>query len=433
MSTGTCQTPGGKPVAAASAGVGGWREFGKKALALATKNRWMFLRFCCSLLLLSVLLNYLSSEARELLLGRVCLPGALVSDALLLLLGSGLLLFIFSVYRYGLPTASGTPGQGSKRFRDAGLKTLLVAVGFAAFLAISVAAVDLYSQYLLSAGARLCGPMRFVVWLAAAAAMFLVLDFFRFHSKSLMRVQSDSHAQISTKPVKVLVLPVSLPTGLAKEMSEAAKTRCEESLKTVMEAKSLDPARLNGEEPIRNWTQLLRAVDRHRDNLETIVLVGSSGENGGFGSHEFLELAKELLARFLGASASGTSPSTEGHTEGADMRNVSPPKIVRYDKPVCFSDINALLGCFGKIVTDYSREKAPWIKRWIGLDRDDTRVAREELCIEVTGGMKPLTCAGALISSLYGGTSFQYVDTNSAVIHRYKCAVISPPTGGVTG
>jgi len=119
-----------------------------------------------------------------------------------------------------------------------------------------------------------------------------------------------------------------------------------------------------------NWQQLLRAIVPHVHDatLQRLHLIGSPGVGGSF---EQLPLCQQVLARYL--------PQVQ---------------IVPERAPVDFEDFNALVRCMQRIIQDEKRR---------GMSERD-------IIIDVTGGIKTASIAGASIT-FNSQVMFQYVQT----------------------
>ena len=117
-----------------------------------------------------------------------------------------------------------------------------------------------------------------------------------------------------------------------------------------------------------NWQQLLRAIAPHRRKLRRLRLIGSPGSGGSF---NHLPLCKNILTHYL--------PEV---------------KIIAIEEPTDFEDFNALVRCMKKII---DQEK-------------DAGMKEQDIVIDVTGGIKTASIAGASIT-FNSSVTFQYVQT----------------------
>ncbi len=117
-----------------------------------------------------------------------------------------------------------------------------------------------------------------------------------------------------------------------------------------------------------NWQQLLRAIAPHRHKLRRLHLLGSPGSGGSF---NHLPLCKNILAPYLPEA-----------------------KIIAAEEPTDFEDFNALVRCMRRII---DQEK-------------DAGMKEQDIVIDVTGGIKTASIAGASIT-FNSSVTFQYVQT----------------------
>lgn len=121
-----------------------------------------------------------------------------------------------------------------------------------------------------------------------------------------------------------------------------------------------------------NGQQLLRALQPHLRTgaLEYLVLIGSSGDHGSFGSFDAVKTM---------------------------VKHYAPNVTVHYaEKPVDFEDIEALQTTFDH-----------WIKVFVAKG-----IAEKAIIIDATGGMKTTSIAAALTTLRWRYVEFQYVQTN---------------------
>lgn len=117
-----------------------------------------------------------------------------------------------------------------------------------------------------------------------------------------------------------------------------------------------------------NWQQLLRAI-RNRQALEKVWLIGSREANGS-GSHAVLGTAARLLQPYVSASVNWA-----------------------HDSP-SFEDFDGLVKAVRSILRGSLRD-----------------VPREQIVLDVTGGQKVTSIAGAALT-MNSELCFQYVQTN---------------------
>lgn len=118
-----------------------------------------------------------------------------------------------------------------------------------------------------------------------------------------------------------------------------------------------------------NWQQFLRSLRRHRETLESVYLIGSTQ------SWPFLEDAEKLLHHVL-------------------PRNV---RVFHPEEAVNFEDVRQLMGEIKSAVRK--------------LRSEDDSLSDRDVVIDVTGGQKSTSVAGAVVT-LNSDLKFQYVQTN---------------------
>ena len=117
-----------------------------------------------------------------------------------------------------------------------------------------------------------------------------------------------------------------------------------------------------------NWQQLLRAIVPHTSALQRLHLIGSPDPRGSFAQ---LDLCKAILEQYL--------PGV---------------RILPVGEPIDFENFNTLVQCMRRIIKE---EKQYGIKE-------------QDIIIDVTGGFKMASIAGASIT-FSSQVTFQYVQT----------------------
>jgi hypothetical protein len=131
-----------------------------------------------------------------------------------------------------------------------------------------------------------------------------------------------------------------------------------------------------------NWQQLLRAIKPHVATLKRVYLLGSKDEKGR-GSHHELGSCKKLLQRYL-------------HAE-----------IILEEEWVDFEDFRAVVALLDKVIKTEKKKQT----------------ADKEIVIDVTGGQKTASIAGASVT-LNSDAVFQYVQTAGDPPKVYEYDVI---------
>lgn len=213
-------------------------------------------------------------------------------------------------------------------------------------------------------------------WVAAGATTLFVLCAWRLflHRRELMGVGALSQHPAEAR--RALVLPLSVPRPLPV-IGPGAGARVGAVNLTGNLRRDVE---LLSEAGLRwNWQQVLRALKPHADTLEHVYLIGSADDAAGEGSHRCMEHAKTLVRLYF--------------PEGGRLRGVHHP-----GEPVDFDDVRAMMAA---------------MRRGIDVLTDDTGLRQEDVVIDVTGGLKPTSIAGAVMT-LNGAVTFQYVHTNKA-------------------
>lgn len=136
-----------------------------------------------------------------------------------------------------------------------------------------------------------------------------------------------------------------------------------------------------------NWQQFLRGVRLHRKDLKTVYLVGSQDAGGKPGSFGFRDHARGLLQHYF--------PDAEIHC---------------HDKALNFEEFDELAECLTDIIEHFKKEGY----------RD------KDIVIDVTGGQKTTSIAGAVVT-LNKKVTFQYVQTNEPNdVLTYDVEFLSP-------
>ena len=134
-----------------------------------------------------------------------------------------------------------------------------------------------------------------------------------------------------------------------------------------------------------NWQPVLRAIACHTP--KRVNLVGSAGDGGSFGA---LEDCRKLIGLYL-----------------------SHAYISMFDRPVDFEDIERLMGALDEVVEKEKRA---------GMEEG-------EILIDVTGGQKTTSIAGALVT-LRSRVKFQYVQTKAPFDPLVYDVVVDVPAAG---
>ncbi len=123
------------------------------------------------------------------------------------------------------------------------------------------------------------------------------------------------------------------------------------------------------------WQQVLRAIRPHARTLRYVCPIGSKD-----GSAEQLEMAEALISPYLPLGA----------------------RVVTVKRGVDFDDVSDVMDALRAAIEDLTTRVD---------SRLGKRLREEDVVVDVTGGMKPTSIAGALIT-LSSNVTFQYVHTN---------------------
>ncbi|MDB4948551.1 MAG: hypothetical protein JWM27_1200 [Gemmatimonadetes bacterium] len=134
------------------------------------------------------------------------------------------------------------------------------------------------------------------------------------------------------------------------------------------------------------WQQMLRGIEPHVGHLEHVHLFGSDDSKGKEdGTWRNLPKAKEFLTEYL---------------PGVDIHDDAP--AVNFD---------SILGLKNVMV-----ETIGWLGSQTG--RGGRRLRPQDVILDVTGGLKPTSIAGAVVT-INCGVNFQYVHTTDGRVLEY--------------
>ncbi|MFA7061722.1 MAG: hypothetical protein WC156_13005 [Pedobacter sp.] len=166
-----------------------------------------------------------------------------------------------------------------------------------------------------------------------------------------------------------------------------------------LEGKSLqeDIDKLNGEK--LNWQQLLRCLLPHTHSLDALFVIGSKD------AEEFDTKTNKKTTRY------GSFVAIDSVQRIVNQYCTRNPKLLRFDTPVDFEDFTNLQAA---------------IIEGLNLMRRDYGIEEEDIIIDVTGGQKTTSIAGAAVT-LNRRVAFQYVQTNPPFeVWEYDLAMRSP-------
>lgn len=221
------------------------------------------------------------------------------------------------------------------------------------------------------------------------------------HRDSLGAIRVINQERCS--PHRFLILPLSppnkpvgesFPWAFCDKHGTSVLIGCEEAADLESDIKKLNEL---DEFDRWNWQQVMRAVNRHKSELKTVVLIGSKdnknmrGETRK-GSWHFRDDAERLIGHYL-----------------VDV------EIRKVEEKIDFQDFKAMSSCLKKQID--------WLKKQ-GYSDDD-------IIIDVTGGQVTTSIAGAAVTMRSQGLTFQYVTTNPGSddkenVLAYNVRVVSP-------
>lgn len=227
------------------------------------------------------------------------------------------------------------------------------------------------------------GERQWVVRVGLGVSLLAVAWRVFLKRRELMSVGALSQAR--AEPRRALILPLS-PAGAIIERQPDGQIRVQrvnrsgvpvgEPVLLAARPETLDDDILALDALNRwPWQQLLRAIAPHRQSLRCLHLLGSSGADG---SHEDLDQATTLLRGYLPNCAEPTA-----------------------SEPIDFDDLKAMMKALRHAVGDLTTVRDTSTGR---------RIREEDIVIDVTGGYKPTSIAGAIMT-LSSDVTFQYVHT----------------------
>lgn len=215
-----------------------------------------------------------------------------------------------------------------------------------------------------------------IAWISSVLLLLLVVGAWLLARKAGQEIVIEvSQAQAAPCRALILFLSKLQPGGLA-----SVKT----FIDSVTSAEFSDKT-YRKEHLTNSWLMPIEAIAHHRSALQFVLVVTSPESVGQF--DEFVRLVN-LQA--------GAEPQP---LEILGPKDVSGPKLA----PVHFENVDGLVkvieGCF------------TWLCNEKGLKKRD-------IVIDVTGGQKPTTVAGAVVA-LADGRQFQYVSTEDQSVQTY--------------
>ena len=134
--------------------------------------------------------------------------------------------------------------------------------------------------------------------------------------------------------------------------------------------------------PLRSWRMPLEAIKYHLPKLEKIVVITSPE------SSEQLDAFKKLVQKFF-----------VGH-----------PLSIEEKKVPSFENVKELFRALNEVYRSL---------------KDEDKYRDKDVIIDITGGQKINSIAGAFMTLLYSNREFQYVSTNSFEVKSYDVMLVS--------
>lgn len=192
--------------------------------------------------------------------------------------------------------------------------------------------------------------------------------------------------QVQTKPHTCLILLFSTPNIVPDSFAFPLKLKDIHGSEIELKGRLLEEdINILNKLNYWNWQQLLRGLMPHQSALKYAYLIGSSGENS---SYKYINEAETIIRQYI--------------------ENVT---VLKAKEPVVFEDLEKLL----EIISNAIRK----LKEEHGMEEKD-------IIIDVTGGQKTTSIAGAVVT-FNSNVTFQYVQTNKPYkIMAYDVDIESP-------
>lgn len=248
-----------------------------------------------------------------------------------------------------------------------------------------------------------CFPtLSLFLWGAAVFVGFLVASctvYLRRNDFFIQRVQEVDMEKFSARRGLMLFVSISNMAFQKRDTSDSLESFDDFAKRALadnnggpilkMESLESDSSALETSGKFWNWHQILRAIKRHAEALDVLYLIGSAdqvdGKTGKItkGSHSQLEMLSDLLGRYF-----KKDPVFSG-------REIF---VIRHNKEgVDFENVDAL------------RHAAR-----IGIEKFlEKGLVNRDIAIDITGGQKATSIAGAAITLENDDIVFQYVQTSS--------------------
>jgi hypothetical protein len=222
-----------------------------------------------------------------------------------------------------------------------------------------------------------------------ALMLFLLSIIWLYNYRKVFLAVKTLEQLYSCKPHACLILLMSTPNIVPSGFSFPLKIIDKSGYETTLKGVSLkeDIEALNSIN-YWNWQQLLRGIIPHQSSLKYPYLIGSKDSGRMKGSFGFLDNAETLIKKYC--------PYVK--------------KIFKAEVPVNFEDLKELT----KIIYTAVQELK------------ELKIDEEDIIIDVTGGQKTTSIAGAVVT-LNSQVTFQYVQTNEPYnVVAYDVVIQSP-------
>lgn len=252
-----------------------------------------------------------------------------------------------------------------------GLKNfLLILAGSGTVITLSWLADGLKGECLFEHWYGPCDPHQMGMWprIGLALGVFIIFAVItRLMAKNWLPVQQFASKKVSAH--KVLIMPLS---KFNPQLQQDEQGRWQVNGVDLVGDLERDIRALEENEATKKWNGLpfLRGLRPHMNTLEKLYLIGSSGKDG---SSQQLEALRELVGKYTDANIK-------------TIANIN------------FQSVLELQGELESLIKGL-------------LSQEDKKYREKDIVIDVTGGPKTTSIAGAFASLEWRGVEFQYVDT----------------------
>lgn len=203
--------------------------------------------------------------------------------------------------------------------------------------------------------------------LVMSIALFLISIFLLYHyRKSFLGIRTLQ--QVKTRPLKALIILLSTPRPCPADYSFPITIK-EGGTEVTINGESLKDD-INALNKIKwNWQQILRGIEPHQNRLKYLYLIGSKE------SFNYLDKAGALIKQYCS--------------------NIN---VFKANEPVEFEELEKLTKVIYSAIS-------------ILKDVKDERLGDDDIIIDITGGQKVSSIAGAVVT-LNSSVRFQYVQTD---------------------